>query len=136
MPLEIGTNLKRRKNYKELAGNDLIQDPVGKKYIATEAGNAAVALGVQSFAKGDLATTVGTRSSANAAAAVALGADAHASQENAVALGAGSTTVTNATKVLKATVGSVVYGDDTGNAFCKHKSPIFLQAEKAFIFTM
>ena len=60
--------------YKQLTGDDLIQDPVNKRYISTEAGNAAVALGVQSFAKGDLATTVGTRSSANEAAAVALGA--------------------------------------------------------------
>ena len=103
--------------YKQLTGDDLIQDPVNKRYISTEAGNAAVALGVQSFAKGDLATTVGTRSSANEAAAVALGAGTHASKENSVALGAGSTTATNATRVLKAQVGSITYGDDTGNAF-------------------
>ena len=103
--------------YKQLTGDDLIQDPVNKRYISTEAGNAAVALGVQSFAKGDLSTTVGTRSSANAAAAVALGAGTHASKENSVALGAGSTTATNATRVLKAQVGSITYGDDTGNAF-------------------
>ena len=103
--------------YKQLTGDDLIQDPVNKRYISTEAGNAAVALGVQSFAKGDLSTTVGTRSSANAVAAVALGAGTHASKENSVALGAGSTTATNATRVLKAQVGSITYGDDTGNAF-------------------
>ena len=108
--------------YKQLTGDDLIQDPVNKRYISTEAGNAAVAVGVQSFAKGDLATTIGTRSSANAAAAVALGAGSDASKENSVALGAGSTTATNATKVLKATVGSITYGDDTGNAFAGGKA--------------
>ena len=108
--------------YKQLTGDDLIQDPVNKRYISTEAGNAAVAVGVQSFAKGDLATTFGTRSSANAAAAVALGAGSDASKENSVALGAGSTTATNATKVLKATVGSITYGDDTGNAFAGGKA--------------
>ena len=99
--------------YKQLTGDDLIQDPVNKRYISTEAGNAAVALGVQSFAKGDLATTVGTRSSANEAAAVALGAGTHASKENSVALGAGSTTATNATDVSSATIGAITYGGGT-----------------------
>lgn len=72
--------------YKDITGNDLV-DP-SNRYIVTESGAAAVAVGASATAKADLATAFGTRANASGVAAVALGVGAAASKENAVALGA------------------------------------------------
>ena len=80
------------KAFKTLTGSELIENPTNRPYIATQAGNAAVAVGVQATANGDLSTAFGTRSQAAGVASMALGVGAKVdnSYDNAVAIGAGS----------------------------------------------
>ena len=93
--------------YKTLTGDDLVNfADVTKRYVSTQAGNGAVAIGVQAVATGELGTAFGTKAKALGVASVGLGVGANASLENAVALGAGATTVTNATAVTSASVGT------------------------------
>ncbi|MDY0273437.1 MAG: hypothetical protein RBR37_13195, partial [Advenella sp.] len=63
---------------------------VGKRYAATSAGEAALALGAQSTA-GDLATALGTVSTATGLASVALGVHSMATGEGALAIGSVAT---------------------------------------------
>ncbi|WP_372403768.1 ESPR-type extended signal peptide-containing protein [Acinetobacter piscicola] len=105
-------NTVAAQTYKKLTGDNLIANydaktGVGHQYINTESGNGAVALGVQSIAKGDLATAFGTRTNAQGIASVALGVGSYASKDGSVALGAGSTTATNASKVTEAKINGV-----------------------------
>ena len=97
--------------YKALTGDDLVNfADATKRYVPTQAGTGAVALGVQAVASGELGTAFGTKAKALAVASVGLGVGANASLENAVALGAGATTATNATAVTSATVGTGASG--------------------------
>ncbi|WP_153708237.1 YadA-like family protein [Eikenella corrodens] len=107
--------------YKALTGDELVQN-VASPFIVTESGAAAVAVGVQSKASGNLSAAFGTRSAASGVGSLALGVGANASKENAIALGAGSTTVASAAAVLKATVGAYTYGDDALKAFAGGKN--------------
>ncbi|WP_395144103.1 YadA-like family protein [Moraxella atlantae] len=84
------------------------------QYINTQAGTAAVAVGVQANASGALATAIGTSSKATVLGATAFGVGAHATLENSVALGSGSKTNTNATGVTSATVNGINYSGFAG----------------------
>ena len=75
------------KAYKRLTGDDLVGPTT---YISTQAGDAAVAVGVQAKAGGALSTAFGTRTEATGLASLALGVGAKVTRENAVAIGAGS----------------------------------------------
>ena len=75
------------KAYKRLTGDDLVGPTT---YISTQAGDAAVAVGVQAKAGGALSTAFGTRTEATGIASLALGVGAKVTRENAVAIGAGS----------------------------------------------
>ena len=79
------------KKFKQLTGNELIENTAAP-YIATQAGNGAVAVGVQAAANAELSTAFGTRSQAAGTASMALGVGAKVanSYDNAVAIGAGS----------------------------------------------
>ncbi|OFN57392.1 ESPR-type extended signal peptide-containing protein, partial [Eikenella sp. HMSC061C02] len=97
--------------YRNLTGQNLVDfTSTAGRYIPTEAGDGAVALGVQAKATGALSTAFGTKTSATGVASVALGVGASADKANAVALGAGSTTAATATSEKTATVGSITYG--------------------------
>ncbi|OAM24962.1 hypothetical protein A7P89_00740 [Eikenella corrodens] len=103
--------------YRNLTGQNLVDfTSSAGRYIPTESGEGAVALGVQAKATGALSTAFGTKTSAAGIASVALGVGASADKENAVALGAGSTTTAAATSEKTATVGSITYGS-TANPF-------------------
>ena len=83
--------------YRNLTGRNLVDfTSTAGRYIPTEAGDGAVALGVQAKATGALSTAFGTKTSATGVASVALGVGASADKANAVALGAGSTTAATA----------------------------------------
>ena len=101
-------NTSAAKAYFNLTGDYLVDfaNPLTNRYIPTQAGNGAVALGVQALASGELSTAFGTRTKATGIASLALGVGANASKDGAVALGAGSTTATDAVGVTQATVGS------------------------------
>ena len=94
--------------FKTLTGNNLINP--ANRYIETQTGEGAVAVGVQAAANGALATAFGTKTTASAASSTALGVGASASLENAVALGAGSQADTNAVSVKQAVINGVTYG--------------------------
>ena len=97
--------------YRNMTGQNLVDfTSTAGRYIPTEAGDGAVALGVQAKATGALSTAFGTKTSATGVASVALGVGASADKANAVALGAGSTTAATATSEKTATVGSITYG--------------------------
>ncbi|WP_156629301.1 ESPR-type extended signal peptide-containing protein, partial [Faucicola atlantae] len=78
-------------------------------YRSTKSANAAVAVGVQSQATGDLATAFGTRTTATGTAALAMGMSATASGDGSVAAG----TTANATGDRAISIGtrSVSSGD-------------------------
>ena len=114
-------NTAAAQTYKSLTGDDLIAaydagTGIGRQYINTEAGNGAVALGVQATAKGDLATAFGTRANASHTASVALGVGSIASKDGGVALGAGSRTDGSATKVQSATVNGLGFTGFVGTS--------------------
>ena len=94
--------------FKTLTGNNLINP--ANRYIETQTGEGAVAVGVQAAANGALATAFGTKTTASAASSTALGVGASASLENAVALGAGSQADTDAVSVKQAVINGVTYG--------------------------
>ena len=94
--------------FKTLTGNNLINP--ANRYIETQTGEGAVAVGVQAAANGALATAFGTKTTASAASSTALGVGASASLENAVALGAGSQADTAAASVKQAVINGVTYG--------------------------
>ncbi|MDI4508311.1 YadA-like family protein [Moraxella lacunata] len=76
--------------YKEITKDYLVDfGNKEKRYTATKAGKAAVAIGVQSQA-GDLATAFGTRTIASGTTSVALGVGASATEEGSFAAAAGA----------------------------------------------
>ncbi|WP_296283643.1 ESPR-type extended signal peptide-containing protein, partial [uncultured Acinetobacter sp.] len=98
--------------YNTLTGDSILSG----SYPTTTANVAAVAVGVQAQALGDLSTAFGTRTKATGSASVALGVGANASLDNSVALGAGTTTASNATVVNSATVNGVAYSGFAGGS--------------------
>ena len=122
----LGANVKANGNSSVAIGGDDLDKIVGTAantaytnltgdtftlydYKATEAGTAAVAIGVQALAKGDLATAFGTRANASGTASLALGVGSSATKDNASAIGAGSTTNTDAAVSTDALVNGVTY---------------------------
>ncbi|MBR0573513.1 hypothetical protein KB562_04745 [Pasteurella atlantica] len=82
------------KKYKQKTGKWLV-DPTNRNtlYIKTTSqGAGTIAVGVQSYAGGDLASALGTRARAGGFAATAFGIGSEATKDNSVALGAGSIT--------------------------------------------
>ena len=74
-------NTSAAKAYFNLTGDYLVDfaNPLTNRYIPTQAGNGAVALGVQALASGELSTAFGTRTKATGLASLALGVGANAS---------------------------------------------------------
>ncbi|WP_201609916.1 YadA-like family protein [Psychrobacter immobilis] len=96
--------------FKYYTGGDLIENSATPYTGHTESvGAASVAIGVKAQSEGDLSTAVGVRSSSSGDASSAFGMGSSASKKGSVALGAGSTTITDATKEEKMTVGGVEY---------------------------
>ena len=83
-------------------------------YVRTTSSEAAVAIGTQSQAEGELSTAFGTGTRAQGVASAAFGMGAKATKGNSVAIGAGSTTATDATKVNEATVNNLKYSGFAG----------------------
>ena len=81
-------NKTLREIYSRMTGDTM--DP--GSYKDTVAGEASVALGVQSEATADLSTALGTKSKATAFGSVALGVGAKADKLNSVAIGTASVT--------------------------------------------
>ena len=81
-------NKTLREIYSRMTGDTM--DP--GSYKDTVAGEASVALGVQSEATADLSTALGTKSKATAFGSVALGVGAKANKLNSVAIGTASVT--------------------------------------------
>ena len=96
--------------FKYYTGGDLIENSATPYTGHTESvGAASVAIGVKAQSEGDLSTAVGVRSSSSGDASSAFGMGSSASKKGSVALGAGSTTIIDATKEEKMTVGGVEY---------------------------
>ncbi|GAA8965512.1 YadA-like family protein [Helicobacter pylori] len=96
-------------NYKRLTGKDM-----SAGYQGTEAGEAAVAVGVKAMATDALATAFGSGTQATKVGAAAFGVGAEATKEKSVAIGAGSHTSTDAKAVTEAKVDGVTYSGFAG----------------------
>lgn len=79
------------KKYKEITNDFLVHfDGSQARYVPTKAGEAAVAVGVQSRAEGALPTAFGTRTEASGTTSVALGVGSTATNEGSFAAAAGA----------------------------------------------
>ncbi|WP_298907277.1 YadA-like family protein [uncultured Psychrobacter sp.] len=96
--------------FKYYTGSDLIENLATPYTGHTKSdGAASVAIGVKAQSSGNLSTAVGVLASSSGDASSAFGMGSSASKKGSVALGAGSTTITDATKEEKMSVGGIEY---------------------------